>query len=325
MKVLIMVYAMMVHIFFPANERREELNLYRINSAKAESSWKLQTDTGEIILPRNIKDFNENKVNDIFRIGDKVEINLGGNGVLKQEFKGYITSVSADTPVVIKCQDEMWQLKQLPVNVSQKKTTLPKLMSAIASDYTVDAVDMPLGSVRFSKKTISTVLQKLKDGFGLYSYFDGDTLVVGKIYQDNTNEIDIHLEKVFKNNLSYQNKEDVKVLIKAISVDALGNKIEVTVGEKGGTEIQLNPYQVGSESELKQIAEVKLLKYNKAGFKGTVEVLGSMEVKHGDKANIISDLYPERNGQYYIDEVKPKWSDSPEYVKILTIGRKVVV
>lgn len=312
------------HIIFPKNTRREALELWRVNSASVSSAWNKQTDTAELILPRNIIDFDKQKVNDYFRVGDKVEFHLGANtDDYIQEFKGYVTSVSADIPVTIKCEDEMWKLKQLPVNVSQKQTTLPKLLRAIAPNYTIDALEVELGTVRFRKTTVAEVLSKLKSDFGLNSYFDGDTLVVGKIYQDNTKTIDLHLEKdVLKNNLEYKNKDDVKVKLKAISTTATGEKIEVEVGEEGGTQIQLSYFNVSSKSALEKLAKVDLEKYNQAGFKGDVEVLGNVDVKHGDKANISSDLYPERNGLYYIDEVGVKFIDSPVFRKILKIGRK---
>lgn len=316
---------MISNIVFPANDRRSEIVLNRINAASVTSSWELQTDTAEIILPRNIVNYDKNKINDIFRVGDEVIISLGANQDINQEFSGYITSpISANIPIKIKCQDEMWKLKQLPVNVSMKATTIPKLLNKICPGYSIDALEVELGTVRFSKTTVSEVLQSLKDDFGLYSYFDNGTLVVGKIYQDNTNEIDIHIEQqVLKNDLEYQNKEDVKVKLRAVSVSSKGEKTEVSIGEDGGTEIQLSYYDVSSEAELRKLAEVDLEKYNQAGFKGSIEVVGNVEVKHGDKVNLTSSIYPERNGKYYIDEVKTIFSDTPKFRKVLKIGRKV--
>ena len=325
MKFLIMVAAMVSQIIFPANDGRNQIELNRITSAKVHTSWNLQTDSAEIVLPRNIIDFDKHKIKSVFKVGDSVEINLGINGSLNQEFKGYITAVSADIPIKLKCEDEMWKLKQLPVNVSLKKTTLPNLMQEMLPSYEVDALEVELGSVRFSKTTVSEVLQKLKDDFGLYSYFKQGVLVVGKIYSDDTNVVDVHLEKmVLKNDLAYKGKEDVKMQIKAISVSSSGEKIEVSVGETGGTEIQLNYYNISTAEELKKLAEVDLQKYNKEGFEGSISVLGDLEVMHGDKVNLTSDLYPDRNGKYYADEVKVAFADSPKFRKKIKIGRKVL-
>ncbi|MCS3379335.1 hypothetical protein [Bacteroides xylanisolvens] len=46
-----MSYMMCSRITFPANKRREELVIYTISSVHIESSWKMLTDSAEIVLP----------------------------------------------------------------------------------------------------------------------------------------------------------------------------------------------------------------------------------------------------------------------------------
>ena len=80
-------------VVFLATENRPEFSIRRISEVSIESSWKTICDTAELVLPRNVKDFDSKKVKDVFRRGDKVEIYLcyGMDEDLKLEFSGYIT------------------------------------------------------------------------------------------------------------------------------------------------------------------------------------------------------------------------------------------
>ena len=113
-------------VVFKATESHPEFYIRRISEVEIESSWKMICSTAQVVLPRNIKDFNQNKVKDWFKRGDKVEIYLcyGLDEDLILEFSGYITQVSADYPITIKLEDEMWRLKQIPVNFSSKNEKL---------------------------------------------------------------------------------------------------------------------------------------------------------------------------------------------------------
>ena len=113
-------------VVFPENERRSGFTIRRISEAIIETSWKTICDTGELILPRNVKDFDSKKVKDVFRRGDKIEIYLGYgmDEDLKLEFTGYIDKVSADYPIVLKLEDDMWKWKQILVNFSSQNIKL---------------------------------------------------------------------------------------------------------------------------------------------------------------------------------------------------------
>ena len=172
-----MILVMNIEVVFPANDRRGEIRTAKVNKAEIESSYKLLTDRAKIVLPRNVSYFDKHKIPEVFKRGDSIEIFIGYNGELKSEFKGYITQVSANIPITIKCEDEMWKAKQLPVNISLRSTTLPKLLEKIAIGYEVDALEVELGKVRFSNITLAQVLDKLKSEFGLFSYFQNGKLV----------------------------------------------------------------------------------------------------------------------------------------------------
>ncbi|MDD3458549.1 MAG: hypothetical protein PHO74_03650, partial [Weeksellaceae bacterium] len=95
-----------------------------MSDIKIESNWRQLTDTAEITLPRNVLFFEENDLREVFKRGDSVEIKLGYDDVLITEFTGYISQVFANIPILIRCQNEMFKVKQIPVNYSHANVSL---------------------------------------------------------------------------------------------------------------------------------------------------------------------------------------------------------
>lgn len=320
---------MCARITFPEREGRpkpESFIIRQPNSVQIESSWRMLTDRATIILPRNVLYFNKNKVKDVFKKGDPVIIELGYNNIFNIEFTGYVNKVSADIPIIIECEDEMFKLKQLPVNFSSPGIKLVDLLKKIAPGYDIDALDVDLGSLRFPKTTVAKVLEALKQDYNLYSYFKGKQLVVGKIYQDDSDipPVLLHLERnIVSNELNYKNTEDVLIRITAVSTLKSGDKIEVTVGDAQGEERQLSYYGITIRAELEKLANEDLRRYKLGGFDGSVSTFGQPKIDHGQKVRLVSDLYPERDGIYYVEGVKISFDDSPKYRRDLEIGEKV--
>ena len=218
-----MTLPMNCRIIFAKNDRRPEIVLTQVTEIIVESSWTLLTSTAEIVIPRKVKFFDKNSVRDTFRRGDYVTIAFGYNGKNNLEFKGYITEVSADIPISIKLQDEMWKLKQIPVNFSSPNISLKELLTQIAPGYKIDALEgVQIGSVRFPKTTVAAVLEKLQqDPWKLNTYFktvnENLVLVCGKYYADDSSEpkVNFHLERnCVSSSLNYVRKDDVLILIK---------------------------------------------------------------------------------------------------------------
>lgn len=298
-------------ITFPATTARGALQLRKPASVRIESSWQELTDRAEIQLAKAVSDFDNKNVQAVFRKGDPVTIELGYNGRQNTEFQGFITQVGADYPVTLYCQDAMWKLKQSTVNISFRTISLPDLLKAIVpAGYSIDALDIQLGAVRFSNTTVAQVLKKLQDDFSLYSYMKGNTLVCGKIYQDDEglDIIDIHLEKdIVSSELEFEAAADTLLEVKAISVLNDGTKKEVTVGDKGGDTQTLTYFNIEDISELKRLATIDLEKQKKDRLSGGLIMLGQPSIQHGRKVRLYSDLYPERNGVFDVKRIETSW------------------
>lgn len=317
------MYALCANIEFGASRNREAITLRKPSTVTGEKSWKLLTDTAIITIPRNVRDFDKQKVKDVFRPGDPVVINLGYDGTYYKEFSGFVSRVSADIPIRIYCEDLMWKLKQIPVHISKPSATLQELLFEIVPDYEVDALEVELGTVRYANTTVAKVLEDLKSKYGLYSYMRGETLVCGKIYADDTavEPVNLHLEKnVYSNNLEYRNADDLMIKIKAVSTLPNGKKLSVEFGDESGEIRQLSYYNITSESELKKLAEADYKKYKVDGYRGNCTTFGIPAVEHGYKVNLSSDIYGERAGLYYVESVKFSFGAGYKYARTLTLG-----
>lgn len=306
-----MTLPMNCRIVFAKNDRRSGIVLTQATEIIVDSSWKLLTSTAEIVIPRKVKFFDKNNVQEVFRRGDFVTISFGYNGNNVEEFRGYITEVSADIPIRIKLQDEMWKLKQVPVNFSSPNISLKDLLTSIAPGYKVDALEgVQIGSVRFPKTTVAAVLEKLQqDPWKLNTYFKtvNDTLVLvcGKYYADDSSEpkVNFHLERnCVSSSLNYVRKDDVLILIKGVSTLTNGTKIEVEFGDKDGQTRQLTHYNK-TKKELEILVKLDYEKCKQDRFDGSFTAFGIPSVKHGQKANLTSSLYNDRSGTYFIEGV----------------------
>lgn len=322
-----MILTMECKILFRANERRQEIKILKVSEIEYESAFKEMTSRGSITLPRNVRSFDKQKVKDVFRRGDQVTVFFGYNGVLVKEFEGYISEVSADIPIVIKLEDEMFKVKKIPVNYSSANCSLQELLKTIIPGYEIDALEgVQLGAVKLSKTQVGPVLEKLQSDWGLYTYMREKTVVCGKYYADDSdiNTANFHLERnCVSTALNYQKKEDISLKIKVVSTLRNGTKIEVdNIGDVDGNERQLTFYNIEVEAELKRLGLLEYEKYKQDRFDGSFEAFGIPSVRHGMKCSLKSTLYDERTGLYYIEKVSKKFNKNGIRQDI-TLGDKV--
>ena len=319
-----MTLAMVSKIVFAETDTHGEIVIRKCNSVKIESSWELLTDTAVIVLARNVKDFDKLNVKQIFKKGDPVEIYLGYDENLLLEFTGFISEVSADIPIKIKCDDYMYLLKKHPVNVSMRSTKLEDLIKLIAPPgVEYDVADVNIGTKRFPNMTAAKVLEDLQSN-NIYSYFKGKKLIVGKIYTDDAPEpVTFNFsQNVVDSALQYKNKEDVIIKIIATSTLPKGKKLKAEFGDDFGQEQHLSYYNITLEAELLKLAKADYDKFKVEGFDGNITVFGIPSVSHGMKAKIVSYQYPDRKGLYFIKKVTKEFDDSPKYRQIIDLDKK---
>lgn len=320
------MYVMTGRITFPNWQSTSgvPLSIRKFSSVIINRTFKQSTQYAEIVLPRNVKFFDKHQVRDIFRIGDEVIIELGYDGNLKEEFRGYVTKITADIPVTIRVDDEMWKIKRIPVNYVGKNVMLQDFLQTVLkdTDYKIDALEVKLGDIRFAKTNMLEVLDKLESDFNIYTYYQNGVIYSGKYYvNENSSNISyFNLERnVASNALNYRNKEDIILKIDAESITADGKKVTFSIGDEGGDSMRLKYFNITANAELEKKVKQDYENAKRGGFDGDFTAFGNPSVDFGEKALIESIVYPDRDGEYFIEGVEKSF-DSSGYRQKIKLG-----
>jgi len=294
-----------------------------VTEVQIKSSWKKLTDTAQIILPRNLK-WKDRYLRDEIKKGDAVTIQFGYDFNYVTEFIGYVTDLQNAVPVVIECEDAMWKLKQTNITKTFRSVTLRQLLSEILPKGTVfETVDANLGPFRINKVSAAKVLEELRKQYGFVSFFRAGKLYVGfpySIVKPQRHELTFE-EDIIKDQLNYKKKEDVKLMVRAVSMLPGGDSLEEEIGDKDGEVHSLHFYNL-SRTQLKASAteESKRLRYE--GWRGSFLTFGTPSIQHSDTLRLNSLEYPERRGDYLIDEVDIAFG-TEGYRQEVTLGPSV--
>lgn len=256
------------------------------------------TDTCEIQLPKNIKwqeAISKNGKPPIKR-GDKITIKLGYDDDLKTRFTGFIRSVDAKVPIMIKCEDGMFVLKSHKVKPKAfKNASLHEIMTHLLDGTNIKFQlmdkDIKVGHWRITKTFVSEELQELKEKQMLSSYFrrigEESVLYIGLAYPlDNRNKIKImHGKNLISEDFEYRDKDDIRVRCEAQSFNAKNKKVVYEYGDKDGDLIKLRIDGL-TEEELKKYAIQAVERYKQSGFKGSFETFGQPEIGKCDMVEI---------------------------------------
>lgn len=270
------------------------------------SSWTEQTSTAVIKLPAAIK-IDKNKINETFKKGLPVTIQIGYSDNLVTVFEGFVARVKPTIPVEIHCEDAMWQLKQIQINETISNEKLGDFLARVLN-VQVDAFDTTIPKLICNKITGAQLLDEIKQMYGFSSFFRNGVLVVGKQYADSgfkKHQFVIDNAEhcnIVANNLEFVNKDDVKIKVTAISNMSNGEKEEVEFGDPDGESRTLNFYNV-PKSELEAIAQKELDKLQYDGYRGSFTAFGEPFVEHGDVVELINEQESDKTGSYWVDGV----------------------
>lgn len=261
-------------------------------------------------------------INSVIKRGAAIEMQLGYNGNLKTEFTGYVTGLGAKIPVEIKCEDEMWKLKQNSFSKAWKNIKVAEVVSFIYSGP-AQVVDLEIGGLVVKQMSTAQILDELKK-FGLQCYFFNGTLIVdfAGVVHNKGKEVDYDFyQNIIENNLDYKRKEDALIKVRGVSKLPNGKKIEIIAGDNGGEEHTLHYYNL-KQDELQKIvtSEIEAIKYD--GYKGSFTTFGLPYAEPGDIA-VLNDIdYPEHSGAYLIEAVKTTFG-MQGFRREVTLERKV--
>lgn len=252
----------------------------------------------------------------LFKEGDKVAIDLGYNGDLRNEFRGFVRRVNLTTPISIEMEGYAWQLRNSNILASWKKTTVKEVLQRIIKDTDIvlspDIPNVQLSVYCIANRSGLDALQELKERLLLTVYFDDNMLYVGLEegrttapgtqgglaqviysigYNCVSNQSDLK-QRLGKDNL-------VRVRLKTRGND--GKHTLYEAGDTGGAVYERTIAFTKDANHLKNTAEaiLKSLKYD--GYEG--KLLGFLQpyCKPGWKAVIRDKKYQgARAGTYFI-------------------------
>lgn len=244
--------------------RKTTLGFDFVNHSESSDNWRDFTNKGKLVIPKNLyfrdangklQPLNGTNINiggfssnaPLFLRGDTVTITEGykyittaGREIIKTStlFNGYISKVGSKMPIEIELEDNMWILKQTPMdNVTFRATDtiehaltvmMNKVNSTWNTHFTVNNTTSTIVGNPFSigNKTAAQVLLFLQKIYGFESYFRGNELRSGILVylpQDTTNpdgtpvtpNIFAFQNNIISDELEYVRKDDIKLSAKA--------------------------------------------------------------------------------------------------------------
>lgn len=251
------------------------------------------TDECKITLPKRLKWDGQAQIP--VKRGDSVKVWTGYGDSLELSFVGYVRSVSVKTPVVLTCEDEMFQLKQ---KACTKKAYKSVTLETLLKDQGLSGVkvfgEQALGQFRVTDETVAALLGRLQDSGirSFYRYENGSpVLYCGVIFERDTKPSQVFatgLNIINDSNLEQQQAENIRLHVKAVSIMPDNKKIKVEVGDADGERRTLHTYNK-TESELKAWAEQEIKRLKVDGLTGSFTTFGYKLVDKLDAVGIKID------------------------------------
>lgn len=249
-----------------------------------------------------------------FKVGDFVHIQLGYNGKLKSEFKGFVKQIHPNTPCEIECEGYSWLLRnKRNIKVSWKKTTLKNILQKVVEGTDIQLHDaipsITLDNIAINDASGTQVLQYLKDLLKgvLAIYFIDDVLYAGLSYIDTVShsvKYQLGYNTKESSSLKYKRAEDTDVQVEIIFKKPDGTAQTTKAGKAGGVIRKENISAVSDLDTLKDIAQARLLQENYDGYEGKINTLLQPYCAPAWRAELVNKRYPERNGNFFTESVK---------------------
>lgn len=282
------------------------------------------TDECKITLPKRLKWDGQAQIP--VKRGDSVRVWTGYGDSLELSFVGYVRSVSVKTPVVLTCEDEMFQLKQ---KACTKKAYKSVTLETLLKDQGLSGVkvfgEQALGQFRVTDETVAALLGRLQDSGirSFYRYENGSpVLYCGVIFERDTKPSQVFatgLNIINDSSLEQQQAENIRLHVKAVSIMPDNKKIKVEVGDADGERRTLHTYNK-TESELKAWAEQEIKRLKVDGLTGSFTTFGYKLVDKLDAVGIKID--GNKMGVYQVKKNVVKFGTNG-YRQEITLGMRV--
>ncbi len=275
------------------------------------------TDVCTIKLPRRVRYQGRDIFsgdNAMIKAGDAVVVSCGYDEDVPVVFTGYVTAVAVESPITVTCNDAMYMLKKKTISPrAWRNAQLMEVIDYIAPDVAKkDVADMSLGAFRISgtpkAPTAAVVLDYLRDKYTLSAYFVGETLHVGlsnmstppqwRTYRFEPTCWD---DAIISDTLTYTREEELRIRVKAVSVDANNVRHSVEVGDDDG-QLRTMYYSGMDDAQLRKAALLALDTLRVGTYSGTFTTFGLPVCALCDVVSLVGDDRP--SGAYRIAKIR---------------------
>jgi len=301
-----------------------EYSMVKAHEVKIEKSIYSYVDTALIKLPitaiikeSGIASYTQDTAKQ-FKEGDKITIKLGYNGVLKNEFDGFIVRINIASPLEIQCEGYSYQLRKNNYSKNFYKTTLLDILQFLikGTDIILDVANIPhfpIDKLIIFKKSGTDVLMMIKElSFETIKiYFTRNLLTAGlrdlKIKGDV--EYRIGWNTINEDKLSKREAGNDVFIVNFTGLKNDGSMVKATTTSKISTsQISENKHlyknfsshQITDYSSLKLMSDAENSKLSYNGYEGKLLCFGVPYCEPGYRAILKDDKYEERGGNYLV-------------------------
>lgn len=299
-----------------------------VTNLSIQESWDTFTDTATIVLPNKfrLKDGQQLIVgsDSVFQRGDIVEIKVGYFPTLTTRFKGFVSKVIPESPMVLQCEDRMWLLKQKNIaSRSFQSATIKDVVDFVAAGETIE-YDTPtavIGGFQIDNKNFVNAVSAfdiLKKNFGFNIYYRDEKLQVKGLNSIIALSNPVHniqfQTNIINSNLEYVREDDINIVIKGESIRANNTRILLYGFKQNGDVVVQTAAREGeirslikydlTRAELKAEIERDIDRFIYEGWTGSFTTFLEPEVQHSDRIQLTDLKFPEKDGRYLISAVE---------------------
>jgi hypothetical protein len=267
-----------------------------------------------------------------FGEGDKVVIQLGYNGSLKNEFTGFVSRINFTSPLEVECEGYSYQLRKKTylktfVNV-QLLDVLKYLVSG--TDIVLDTKNIP--SFKIDKMILNNnsgtealeLIKKISDNT-IMLFFTGSVLYAGLQYLKPKADVKYQMGwNVIKDgNLKLRQAKNQQITVHYIGEKKDGSKVSCKAGKiTAGNNRVIKSHAITDEAALKQMADAKLKWLSFDGYEGKITAFGIPYCEPGDRVILTDKKYVERSGNYLVESTEVNYGMAG-FRRIVGIGAKL--
>lgn len=253
----------------------------------------------------------------VFKEGDKVEVWLGYNGNNTLRFKGFVKRINYAKPLVLECEGYNYQLRDIVFNRSYKNATVKQILTDLTHGTDIklsDAIpNIVLSNATFAKFPGQKVLEWFQKECHLAVFFDFDTLYVGhskfalikptvKLRLGWNTAVDKELKK---------DATDTDIQINLVEKSSAGS-VKRTKSDKTkyGNVKEVKVRQGLADADLKKIANELQNAVSFKGYEGSITCFLQPNFEKCYVAQVIDNLFPDRNGKYFVEQIDGSFNSS---------------